>query len=108
MDIISGIVVSTAAFMLSMALVVLFTRLPNAGIERSLEIEGRNLARKFMVTSLVVYFVAVVNLLLIAQQVSLALGTFVIGGVLLVVYYVEPGLRGRGEQGPGDSESWGR
>lgn len=97
---------STAAFLVSMALVVLFTRLPFG--DRGSAIETRGMARKAMATSLVVYFVAVVDLLLIAQQVSLALGTFVTGLVLLVVYYIEPAIRTRGSREGEDQEGWER
>ncbi len=106
MDIISGIVWTTASLLVTMALVVLFTRIIPLGTSRP-DLEVRGLSQKVMVTSLVVYFVALVNLLLIAQQVSLALGTFVIGLVLLVVEYVEPAVRGRGVQAE-EGEGWER
>lgn len=106
MDLIGGIVIATSVFILSMALVTLFVRLP-AGEHSIRQVTvGNKLTQKVMAVSLVVYFVAVVNLLLIAQQVNLALGSFVVGIVLLVVYHVEPALRTRGSQAADESESW--
>ncbi len=106
MDIISGIVVATSVFMVAMALVVLFVRMPMGAGGRGAEAETRAVAQRVMATSLVVYFVAVLDLLLIAQQAGLALGTFVVGLVVLVVFYVEPALRARGTQASDESESW--
>ena len=106
MDLIEGIVVATSVFIVSMALVVLFVRLPMGEQRRGAESETRSLAHRVMATSVVVYFVAVLNVLLIAQQVSLALGTAVIGLVILVVYYIEPAVRGRAGQATEDAESW--
>ncbi|MHB0870737.1 MAG: hypothetical protein ACYC5J_14990 [Chloroflexota bacterium] len=108
MDIISGIVVSTSVFLLASVLVVLFTRVSPVQGRAAGDAEPRGLTQRVMAVSLVVYFVAVINLLLIAQQTSLALGTFVVGLVLLVVYYLEPALRTRGREEPGESEGWER
>ena len=55
----------------------------------------------------VVYFVAITHLLLIAQQVSLALGNLVVGLILVVVLYLEPGISGANDSSD-DSESWRR
>ncbi len=106
MDIISAIAVATSVFQSSMALVVLFVRLPIAGEHRTLDQGSGGVTQRVMATSLVVYFVAILNLLLIAQQGSLALGTFVVGLVTLVVYYVEPAIRTRGSQATEEGEGW--
>lgn len=106
MDLIGGIVIATSVFILSMALVTLFVRFP-AGEHSARQVAaGNKFTQKALAVSLVVYFVAVVNLLLIAQQVNLALGSFVVGIVLLVVYHAEPALRSRGSEGTEESESW--
>lgn len=106
MDLIGGIVITTSVLMLSMALVTLFVRMPAGGHSARQVVLGNKLTQKVLAVSLVVYFVAVVNLLLIAQQVNLALGSFVVGIALLVVYYVEPALRTKGGQATEESESW--
>ncbi|MGE5619215.1 MAG: hypothetical protein ACM3US_08150 [Sphingomonadaceae bacterium] len=107
MDVISGIVVSTSVFLLSSVLVLLFTRVsPGSAPAASGKPTAGGLTQRVMTISLVVYFVAVIDLLLIAQQTSLALGTFVVGLVLLVVYYLEPGLRGRRSEESGGPEGW--
>ncbi len=109
MDIISGIVVSTSVFLFTMSLVALFVRLPRSEGGARWWAEAESLTQTVMSVSLVVYFVAVVNLLLIAQQVSLALGSFVIGLALLVIFYLEPAVRARGERNaPAERqrESW--
>lgn len=106
MDLIGGIVVATSVFVVSMTLVTLFVR-PPAGERNPHQLAMSNkLTHRVLAVSLVVYFVAVVNLLLIAQQVNLALGSFVVGVVLLVMYYIEPALRTRGSQAAEESESW--
>jgi hypothetical protein len=96
MDLISGIVVATSVFLFTMALVTLFVRLPRSEGTARRWAEVESLTQAVMSVSLVVYFVAVVNVLLIAQQVSLALGSFVVGLALLVVFYLEPAVRTRG------------
>ncbi len=108
MDIIFGTVVATSVFLISMALTVLFVRIPVPGGRPGAESEARGLAQRAMATSLIVYFVAILDLLLIAQQTSLALGTFVVGFVTLVVLYVEPAFRTRGSRVGEESESWER
>ncbi len=108
MDIISGIVVATSVFLFTTVLVVLFTRVSFGEGHRVSVGEARSLTQRSMAVSMVVYFVAVINLLLIAQQVSLALGTFVVALVLLVVYYLEPAVRSRGGEAIEESESWER
>ena len=107
MDLIAGIVISTSVFLFSMAMVTVFARVPwgEHGARRAEE--AGTFTQRMMAVSLVVYFVAVVNLLLIAQLANLAMGSFVVGIVLLVVYYLEPAIRGRGSQAPTEeSESW--
>ena|GEM_PF-5055984 len=102
MDIISGIVVITSAFIIGMAGVVLAT--PRLLAEATGE--SRSIASRIMATTLVVYFVAVIDLLLIAQQISLALGSFVVGLLLVVMLYVEPALRVQRTGEPKEGEDW--
>jgi len=102
MDIISGIVIVTAVFIVGMAGVVLAT--PRLLAEANLETQAAT--SRIVATTLVVYFVAVINLLLIAQQINLALGSFVVGLVLVVMLYVEPALRSQRNSSPREGEDW--
>jgi hypothetical protein len=102
MDIISGIVTITSAFILGMAGVILAAPKLLAEIPR----DSQSITTRVLATVLVVYFVAVIDLLLIAQQVSLALGSFVVGLVLLVMFYVEPALRGQRSGAAQEREDW--
>ena len=56
----------------------------------------------------VIYFVAITHLLLIAQQISLALGNFVVGIVLVVVLYLEPGVSQASSSPDEEREDWRR
>lgn len=107
MDIISGIVVSTSVFLFCTALVAVIAALPVSRGQHGIGPAAKGVAQRAMATSLVVYFVAVLNLLLIAQQISLALGSFVVGLALLVVFYVEPAIRTRGAESAEEPEEWG-
>ncbi len=108
MDIISGIVTATSVFLLAMVIVAVVVSVAFRDPRHSIQPETRSLVQTVMATSLVVYFVAILDLLLIAQQTSLALGTFVIGLVLVVVFYLEPALRGRGREPTEETEGWER
>jgi hypothetical protein len=102
MDIISGIVTITSAFIIGMAGVVL--AMPRLLAES--QGESHAITSRIVATTLVVYFVAVIDLLLIAQQMSLALGSFVVGLLLVVMLYVEPALRGQRVAEPKEGEDW--
>jgi hypothetical protein len=108
MDIISGIVVTTSALILGVALtgIIAINSASRSPAERGQQ-EVFAGARGIQGTMLVVYFVATTHLLLIAQQVNLALANFVVGLVLIVVQFVEPSLRG-GRRSPGEQEDWRR
>ena len=92
LDIITGIVIITSSFILGTAI---------AGVlgARGVPNDGRGSAgtwtrtRAVMALLVVVYFVATSQLLLIAQQPSLAGGNLVVGLVLVVFQFVEPSLR---------------
>ena len=106
MDLIGGIVIATSVLIFSMSMVTLFTRM-RAGEQVARQAAFcNNLTQKVLAVSLVVYFVAIVNLLLIAQQVNLALGSFVVGILLIVVYFVEPAVRARTGQATEEPERW--
>ncbi|TAK31342.1 MAG: hypothetical protein EPO21_17755 [Chloroflexota bacterium] len=102
MDIISGVTIVSASFLFAASLVALF--LGRSGSSRV----GHGRAMGVLGTMVVVYFVAITHLLLIAQQVSLALGNFVVGVVLVVVLYLEPGVSQAGDSGDSDHENWRR
>lgn len=109
MDLISGLAVIASVSMLAVALVaVLATR---GSREASARLEGADvhgIAARVLATVVVVFFITAANLLLIAQQVSLALGTFVVGILLVVVLYLEPSLGGGKRQAAEDREGWRR
>ncbi len=108
MDIISGIVLTTSALILGLALIGIFA--VHSAIGRD---SGQVMpeifvgARGVQATLVVVYFVATTHLLLIAQQTSLALANFVVGLVLIVVQFVEPAVHG-GKKAPGEQDNWRR
>lgn len=102
MDIISGIVIVTSAFIVGMVGVVVAA--PRLLAEAQNESHG--ITSRILATTLVVYFVAVIDLLLIAQQVSLALGSFVVALLLIVMLYVEPALRSQRGAGAKEGEQW--
>lgn len=102
MDIISGIVTITSAFIIGMAGVALAAPRLLAEATR----DNQTITSRVLATVLVVYFVAVIDLLLIAQQVSLALGSFVVGLVLIVMFYIEPAIRGQRTGGSQEGEDW--
>ena len=104
MDIISGMVITTAAFMiaLSVALFVVGPKLYGVNEEAAGHVLGA--LRTMLATLVAIYFVATTHLLLIAQQMGLALGNFVIALVLLALLYGEAFLHmGRRRQGNGDN-----
>ena len=106
MDLIGGIVISTSVLIFSMSMVTLFARIRTGEQVARQAAFSNGLTQKVLAVSLVVYFVALVNLLLIAQQVNLALGSFVVGIVLIMVYFVEPAVRARTSQATEETESW--
>ena len=109
MDIISGLVVITSAFIFGAALAGgLATRALSHNPGASSHSWGATKA--VLGTIVVVYFVSTTHLLLIAQQSGLAAGNLVIGLVLLFVQFVEPAVRaGRRPLSQSDeAENWRR
>lgn len=109
MDLISGLAIIASVSMLAVALVaVLATR----GLrEDAVHVDAaavHSIAARVLATVVVVFFITAANLLLIAQQISLALGTFVVGLLLVVVLYLEPSLSGGRRQVAEDKEGWRR
>lgn len=102
MDIISGITITTTAFLFAASIVALF--LGRTGSSRT----GHGRAMGVLGTMVVIYFVAITHLLLIAQQISLALGNFVVGIVLIVVLYLEPGVSQAGSSPDDEQQNWRR
>ena len=102
MDIISGVTIVTTAFLFAASIVALF--LGRTGSSRA----GHGRAMGVLGTMVVVYFVAITHLLLIAQQISLALGNFVVGIVLVVVLYLEPGVSQASSSPDEEREDWRR
>ncbi|MBI2952993.1 MAG: hypothetical protein HYY30_01670 [Chloroflexi bacterium] len=108
MDIISGIVVATSMLMLAIALTGIFAvRMSRDDVSNTKHQEIFSRMRGMQGTLVVIYFVATTHLLLIAQQLSLALGNFVVGLALVVVQFIEPTIRG-GRQSPGEQDNWRR
>ena len=109
MDLISGLAVIASVSMLAVALVAVLAtrglREASAGVDAA-DIHG--IAARVLATVVVVFFITAANLLLIAQQVSLALGTFVVGILLVVVLYLEPSLGASRRQAAEDKEGWRR
>lgn len=108
MDIISGMVVVTSVLILGIALTGIAA--VRSGREASTNESQHEIfagMRGIQGTLVVVYFVATTHLLLIAQQLSLALGNFVVGLILIVVQFVEPTIRG-GRRPSGDRDDWRR
>lgn len=108
MDIISGLVLVTSALILGITLTGIFAA--HASGRRSENLMSHEIfsgMRGIQGTMVVIYFVATTHLLLIAQQLSLALGNFVVGLILIVVQFVEPAIRG-GRQSPGEQDNWRR
>ena len=106
MDIISGIVAVSASFILMLggvgAVVAVSAKHSAAG-----QRQGFSLASRVLATAVVVYFLAVMNLLIIAEQLGPALASFLIGLVVLAVLYVEPAVRARRRANDGEEEdSW--
>ncbi len=109
MDIISGEVLVTSTFMLALALTALVAGRSMRDSDAPAADRMMGLARLVLSTLVVVYFVATTHLLLIAQQISLALGNFVIAVLLLAVLYGEGLPRvGRRARGDGEGDNWNR
>lgn len=108
MDLISGLAVIASVFMLACALVAVVSRRPAGEPGYSGGLDAVGLASRVLATLVIVFFITTADLLLIAQQVSLALGTFVVGILLVVVLYLEPSMKaGRGPAEEG-KEGWRR
>lgn len=103
MDLISGMAIIVSVFMLACALLALAAR-PRG---ESATVEGSSITMRALATIVVVFFITTADLLLIAQQVSLALGTFVVGVLVVVLLYVEPAVRA-GKSAPPAKEDWRR
>lgn len=109
MDIISGLVAVTGAFLIGAAFVAgLASRAwsHNPGTAW----EGWLPGRATLGTMVVVYFVATTHLLLIAQQPGLAAANLAIGLVLIFVQFVEPAVRAgrRAPEKADEGETWRR
>ncbi len=85
MDLITGLAVTSSVFMLACAIVAVV-------VSRTIP-DSYALASRILATVVVVFFIVFADLVLIAQQVSLALGTFVIGILVVVLLYLEPSVR---------------
>ncbi len=106
MDIISGMTITASVFMLATALVALLaTRVRGEASAGSGFLDTQGIAARVLAGIAIVFFVTAADLLLIAQQVSLALGTFVVGLVVIVLLYLEPSVRG-GRATKGDKGDW--
>ena len=106
MDIISGMVLVTSALILGITVTGVFAaHASSKGADNRISQEIFTGMRGIQGTMVVVYFVATTHLLLIAQQLSLALGNFVIGLILIVVQFIEPTIRG-GRQSPAEQDNW--
>ena len=109
MDLISGLAIIASVSMLAVALVaVLATRGLREGAAHVDAAAVQSIAARVLATVVVVFFITAANLLLIAQQISLALGTFVVGLLLVVVLYLEPSLSASRRQVAEDKEGWRR
>lgn len=104
MDIITGVVVVTAIFFPSLALAFVFVA--RSSSSDSTNTDAFSLANRILATLIIVYFLSLTELLLIAQQISLALGTFVVGFIALGILHVEPGLRPRKYPSSDGGENW--
>jgi hypothetical protein len=99
MDIISGVVVTTSVFLAAAALTSLFIawrvghsmKLEDGTFDadpRFLERLVESRARSVLTTLLIVYFVATTNLLVVAQQLGIALFNMAAGVILVVGMYL--------------------
>lgn len=108
MDIISGMVITTSALILAIALMgVSAARVTAEQSSRSVYQDVFARLRGMEGTLVVIYFVATTHLLLIAHQLSLALGNFVVGLILVVVQFIEPALRS-GQRSKDEQDNWRR